>query len=117
MLLAAGADLEARDKFGCTALSIAVSKDNAHIVKKLLQNGADANACDNKQQTPMHVAATRCRADIAQLLAAHGGKLDVKDVDGWTPLGIAKVAKQHSLCLALEALRASREGQCRPLPR
>ena len=54
-LLAAGADVNFRTKYGCTALYYAVPHSLA-AVKILLENGAQVNTVDDEGKTPLTVA-------------------------------------------------------------
>jgi ankyrin repeat protein len=55
--LAAGADLQARDAQGCTALHFAADRDQLETLQALLEAGADVDARDEDGQTPLHYAA------------------------------------------------------------
>jgi len=53
--LADGADLEARDGRGRTALPLAVTDDHVDIARLLVSRGADVNAVDDQRDTPFLV--------------------------------------------------------------
>jgi len=75
VLLAHGADVNAKDSFGFTPLHIATDKGYEAMVKVLLAHGADVNAKDQDEQTPLLIAADRMSGDydaIAEVLLAHG---------------------------------------------
>jgi len=55
--LAAGADVNARDEFGVTALHYAAAVGAVEVMLSLLRAGADANARDVDGNTPLHAAA------------------------------------------------------------
>ena len=55
-LIAAGVDLELRDKGGRTALMHAIYESNSPAVEILLHSGADANAITGSGKTPLTIA-------------------------------------------------------------
>ena len=55
-LLAAGADIEARDIFGNTPLLLAAQQGHLSTIKFLIQNGADIAAQDDEGETVLHKA-------------------------------------------------------------
>ncbi len=86
MLLAGGADPNARTGTGDTPLHMAVWHGHRAIVELLLANGADPNAAGEGGETPLHLAARRGEGAVAELLLAAGAKADVEDSEGKTPL-------------------------------
>jgi ankyrin repeat protein len=103
LLLDHGADLNARQKNGTTALMFAAglgfgtgtfANDYAtpgellEAVKVLVAAGADVNAISEAGQTPLHFGA-QASDEIVKFLAASGAKLDVKDKQGRTPVEMA----------------------------
>jgi len=72
-LLAAGADPNARNEAGATALMWAVS--DLERTRQLVEHGADVNARSDNGRTPLMIAASRFgSAAILQLLLDHGAK-------------------------------------------
>jgi len=103
LLLEHGADPNARQKNGTTALMLAAglgrgtgafTKDYAteaellEAVKVLIAAGADVNAVDDGGETPLHFGA-QASDDIVTFLADRGAKLNVKDNKGRTPVEMA----------------------------
>jgi ankyrin repeat protein len=56
MLIAAGADVNARTKLGWTPLHVAANEGKRDIAEYLLDHGADIGALDHEQRTPLDLA-------------------------------------------------------------
>ena len=69
--LAAGTDVNSKDKDGWTPLHEAASEGHKPIVELLITKGADVNAKDDDGETPLDAAA---KPEIADHLRKHGGK-------------------------------------------
>lgn len=85
-LLAAGADMEARDDIGRTPLILAAWLGDAVTAKALVGAGADVNAKDEHGRTPLILAAWSGSAEIANLLVGAGADLNARTHDGRTAL-------------------------------
>ena len=70
--LAAGADPNARDPNGMTALAYAAITGSEDRVVQLLEAGADVELGNNWGVTPLMFAAENDRAEIAEMLLRHG---------------------------------------------
>ncbi len=116
LLLAAKADVNARNNDGVTPLAWAAQEGYKEVAELLLAKGADVNAKDNDGHTPLHRAVPRHK-EMAELLLANNSKYDVFEVaalgdlervkvllkanpdqvfskddeDGWTPLHTAAI--------------------------
>ena len=64
----AGADLEAKDEFGKTALIYAAALDNIEIVRILLKSRANPTAEDNLGLTALEWAIEEKNTDVVKLL-------------------------------------------------
>jgi ankyrin repeat protein len=84
--LAAGADVNAKNKYGSTPLHRAIEAAHKEIAELLIANGADVNAKGEADATPLHYAATK---EVAELLIVKGADVNAKDEFGETPLDLA----------------------------
>lgn len=79
-----GADVNAKDMWGGTALILSAFFGYKSIVKLLIDAGADVDAQDNNGQTALMAAALFGYESIAELLIKNGADVNVKDKDGMT---------------------------------
>jgi hypothetical protein len=89
MLLANGADVNAKDDLGWTLLHRAAVQNAKDVARLLRAKGANVDAKDDKGQTPLHVAAFKNAKDVVELLLTDGADVNAKDKDGKTPLALA----------------------------
>jgi ankyrin repeat protein len=64
----AGADVNARDKIGVTALHYAAETGISGLVQLLIEKGADIRARDSRENTPIDWADDFDQAEIVQIL-------------------------------------------------
>ena len=83
--LAAGTDVNAKDKYGRTPLYCAARRSHKEIAELLIAKGADANAKTGVGETPMQIAYQKGHTEIVELLIANGADGNAKG-DGQTPL-------------------------------
>ncbi len=95
-LLAQGADINAQNSRGTTALMMATSMDTdrtpeyIHIVHLLLSCGAQINMRDQKGRTALNnLAQYNCYDAFAQILIEHGADINLADNDNRSPLNTA----------------------------
>lgn len=69
-----GANVNAKDNKGCTALMCAARNDKIAIAEILINHGADVNAKDNSGMTALILAVINNCTDTAQLLRRYGAK-------------------------------------------
>ena len=94
-LLATGADVNARDANGRTALMIAASAGKTDVVELLLVKGANPNMADYKEgRTALIVAAEAGHAEAARSLLNKGADPNVKDRFGETAMSNAQRLKR-----------------------
>lgn len=86
-LLLRGADPNARDERGQSALLIALKEESEKALKSLMAHpGLDVNLANPAGETPLMLAALRGRLDWAQALLKRGAAVNRP---GWTPLHYA----------------------------
>jgi hypothetical protein len=86
LLVASGADVNARNQRKVTPLHMAARYELARTAAALLRHGADANARDVNQETPLYRAANLGHLDMANVLLEHGADPNLPDRLGQTPL-------------------------------
>lgn len=115
-LLAQGADPNAHDEYGVTALRIVTSGDipwsqsNLAIARLLITNGANVNLGDGQGVTPLEAAACGGHINMVRLLLAHGADPRIKDNDGETAQSCA-AEHDHSDVVALLSSRRYSHGR------
>jgi ankyrin repeat protein len=87
-LIAAGANVKARDFFG-TPLHAAAAGGFPEIAKMLIDAGADLEAEGLGKARPLHTAALTDHAAVAALLIERGAKVDTLNAESMTPLLVA----------------------------
>ena len=106
-----GADVEARDRHGRTALHCACharSMDpsvSLDVVTYLLSVGADLNAEDYEGRHAVHNAAASGRVEVARLLVEAGAYVMARDWSGETAEEIARTEGRFDVVLYLRGLR------------
>merc|ERR1719426_225618 len=73
-MIAASADLEARDAAGRTALMHAVQKESPEVVRVLFDARADPAAQDTKGFTPSTIALSSTNLELREILQGGAGK-------------------------------------------
>lgn len=85
-LLKAGAEVDASNAGGFTALVGAAFRGHAEVAKVLLEAGGSVGARYGDGSTPLHAAAIGCRAEMVRLLLAAGASVNAQDRLKMTPL-------------------------------
>lgn len=89
LLIAAGANLAARDPRGGSLLHWAARRRRPEICELLIAAGVDVNVRDARGRVPLHWAAQQCNHGACEFLIKNGGDTNAKDEDGKTPLLLA----------------------------
>jgi ankyrin repeat protein len=85
-LLSHGADIDARDEAGRTALLIATHGNRIEVARALIEAGADVNAKDRINDSPYLYAGARGHLEILKMTLAHGADLRSTNRYGGTAL-------------------------------
>jgi ankyrin repeat protein len=90
LLIANGADVNARMYYGSTPLIGAAASGKLGAVEALLAGRATVDADDDMGETALHHVVARGRADIAEALLAAGADVNARTHADETPLQIAR---------------------------
>jgi len=89
LLVASGADVNAKNNLGLTPLHWAAQKGHRNAAELLVASGAVVDAKENGGSTPLHRAAWKGHEDVVRLLVASGADVNAKTKSGTTPVGFA----------------------------
>ncbi len=98
-MIAAGANVDAQQADGTTALDWATYRLDVPLVKALLRRGADPNTLNRFGSNPLDEAVKAANVELVKILLAAGAKADMPNADGQTALmlaartGVVKIAK------------------------
>lgn len=101
LLLAGGADKNAKDAYGQSLVMMATSNHRADVVAMLIAAGADINAANDYHITPLAVAAEQGHLDLVNMLVAAGANVNARDTAGGTALAVAILRGYQPIVAAL----------------
>jgi uncharacterized protein len=106
-LLRAGANVNARDRYGQTALMLAAHRGHWEMVEVLVAAGADLNVAAKYNLTALMLAIVAGHVTVARLLARAGTDLTVRGTGapgfmGKTAYDLALACQMHELYAELE---------------
>jgi ankyrin repeat protein len=85
-LIKDGASVNASNRYGVTALSLACQNGNSVMVGQLLKAGADTNLALPGNETPLHTASRTGKLPAVKFLVEAGAKIDAREHRQQTPL-------------------------------
>ncbi|KAK3265375.1 hypothetical protein CYMTET_25936, partial [Cymbomonas tetramitiformis] len=94
-----GAEVDAEDGEGRTALTVALAFGQEGVARALLEAGAGVNA--GTGQRPFHGAAKRGTVEVVKEFMEKGVEVDVEDREGCTALTVALAFGQEAVARAL----------------
>ncbi len=111
-LLAAGADVNARNDYQSTPLSEAAVIGNVKVLRKLLAAGADVESRNADGQTALMILARSSNVDAAKLLLARGAAVNARETwRGQTALMWAAAEAQPAMVKLLVSHGAEVNGR------
>lgn len=104
LLIEAGADVNAQDIAGNTALMGVCFKGFNDIVQFLIEKGADVNLKNKVGGTALSFAATFNQNTVVKTLLANGAETNIKDQNNQTPLELAQKQDNKELIALLQSI-------------
>ena len=120
LLLAAGADVNAKTPFGTTALHLAAVRNKAEVVRLLLASGANVEAKGSNGATPLVHAACGNSVDAIKILLAAGAKVNERFNNGQTALDVTETDVCRTLlrrALGCTGTELAKKPETKPEPK
>lgn len=114
LLLANGADVNARNGRGQSALHQATMTGQVAVVEVLLDKGAEVNVTDDDSNTPLHFAASQGSKTIVELLIARKANPKLINKDGLTAKAWAVKQGKREVAALLEDLEIEPDTSASP---
>lgn len=106
-LIAAGVDVDITDRWGISALHLAITPERNAVLRALLAAGADVNIRDANNTTPLMQAALYGYYLSVQLLLQAKAKVNLQDDMGHTALTYAVLAEHVDIVRLLLTAQAN----------
>ncbi len=117
LLIAAGANVKAPNRFGATPLSLACTNGSAAMMERLLKAGEDPNAViSDAGDTALMLAARTGKPDALKVLLEHGADANKTNTEGQTALMWAVAEKNAAAAKVLIDHGADVNVQTHELP-
>ena len=117
LLIRAGANVKAANRFGATPLSLAATNGNGAIVEKILAGREDANAVVSVTgDTAFMIAARTGKTDAIESFLKHGADVNKTNHDGQTALMWAASAKNAAAVKLLTEHKADVNAKTHTAP-
>jgi len=106
-LISKGADVDAQDDSGESALFLAIANGDNDTVKLLLDNKASVELRNRQGYAPLHVAARCCNLKASALMLFGGANANVRDSQGRAPLHhiVARLTKKDAEAVVILLFR------------
>ncbi len=101
LLIQAGANVKASDRYGVTPLSLACVNGNASMIRRLLAAGADPNSVDPAGETALMTAVRTGTPDALQALLDRGAKVNAVDPEFQQSALMIAVRENHPAAVKL----------------
>ena len=105
-LIEEGADVNAQNYYGETALMFASNFGYTEVAQLLIEEGADVNAGDDEGMTALMKASIRGKTKVAKLLIEEGADINVQDKWGYTALKWALIKGHEEIATLLREASA-----------